>query len=196
MKGTWLCLQGKWWYFRFTPTLLSANNEIHIGMNQWDLNFGGTIQNPWSVNSWFVLRLVRLDHNWPNSFALRCYIFTMVNCTYLSRNSSHIIQFHLKVWQLFVYNFYHVHNCKLELSMQWTIWMVRICSKFLRITDKAYFLCISLYSVHSYENNTDTVTTLQINLSLVCSTVIDNLQCRPQWVTNLVHLKYWIYEFG
>ena len=40
--------------------------------------------------------------------------------------------------------------------------MVHIFSKFLRITDKAYFLCISSYSnkhfVHSYENNTDTVT--------------------------------------
>ena len=47
--------------------------------------------------------------------------------------------------------------------------------------------------LHSYENNTDTVTsraTLQINLSIVCSTINDNLQCRPQWVTNLVHLKY------
>ena len=71
-----------------------------------------------------------------------------------------------------------------------------VCSKFLRITDKAYFLCISSYSnkhfVHSYENNTDTVTsraTLQINLSIVCSKINDNLQCRPQWVTNLVHLN-------
>ena len=67
-------------------------------------------------------------------------------------------------------------------------------SKFLRITDKAQFLCVSSYSnkhfVHSYENNTDTVTTLQINLSIVCSKINDNLQCRPQWVTNLVHLKY------
>ena len=53
--------------------------------------------------------------------------------------------------------------------------MVHIYSKFLRITDKAYFLCIGSSSVHSYENNTDTVTTLQINLSVVCSTVIDNL---------------------
>ena len=25
-----------------------------------------------------------------------CYIFTMVNCTYISKNSSHVIQFHLK----------------------------------------------------------------------------------------------------
>ena len=33
-------------------------------------------------------------------------------------NSSHVIQFKCKVWQPFVYNFYHVHNCKLELSMQ------------------------------------------------------------------------------
>ena len=46
-----------------------------------------------------------------------------------------------------------------------------------------YFLYIGSYSnkhfLHSYENNTDTVTsvaTLQINLSVVCSTVIDNLQ--------------------
>ena len=67
-----------------------------------------------------------------------------------------------------------------------------------------HFLCISLHSnkhfLHSYENNTDTVTsraTLQINLSLVCSTVNDNLQCRPQWVTNLVNplkiLDIWVW---
>ena len=92
--------------------------------------------------------------------------------------------------EMFVYSFYHVHNCKLELSMHWAIWMVQISSTFLRITDKAYFLCIDSCSVHSYENNTDTVTTLQIKLSVVCSKINDNLQCRPQWVTNLVHLKY------
>ena len=54
--------------------------------------------------------------------------------------------------------------------------MVQISSTFLRITDKAYFLCIDSYSVHSYENNTDTVTTLQINLSVACSKINDNLQ--------------------
>ena len=61
--------------------------------------------------------------------------------------------------------------------------MVRISSKFLKRSDKAYFLCIDSYSnkhfLHSCENNTDTVNsvaTLQKNLSVVCSTVIDNLQ--------------------
>ena len=136
-----------------------------------------------------------------------CYIFAMVNCTYISRNSSHVIQFHLKTsfqlvqsltaicLQLLPCSYLQVLYVK--LSMHWAIWMPCIFSKFLRITDKAYFLCISSHNnkhfVHSYENNTDTVTsraTLQINLSIVCSKINDNLQCRPQWVTNLVHLKY------
>ena len=62
--------------------------------------------------------------------------------------------------------------------------MVQISSKFLRITDKAYFLCIGSCSVHSYENNTDTVTTLQINLSVVCSTAFDNLHMQGPNVDN------------
>ena len=42
-----------------------------------------------------------------------------------------------------------------------------------------YRLIEYISTLCSYENNTDTVTsraTLQINLSVVCSTVIDNLQ--------------------
>ena len=92
--------------------------------------------------------------------------------------------------------FTHVHTSLNFLCTEQYKWFT-FFSKFLRITDKAYFLCISSYSnkhfVHSYENNTDTVTSrasLQINLSIVCSQINDNLQCRPQWVTNLVHLKY------
>ena len=74
--------------------------------------------------------------------------------------------------------------------------MVQISSKFLRITDKAYFLCVGSYSVHSYENNTDTVTTLQINLSVVCSTVIDNLHMqapmdnKPGTLRIINNIKY------
>ena len=91
----------------------------------------------------------------------------MVNYKEITYKQADVIQFHskssfqvvkdnnfkCKLWQTFVYSFYHVHNYTLELSMHWAIWMVQISSTFLRISDKAYFLCIDSYIVHSYENN-------------------------------------------
>ena len=55
--------------------------------------------NDWNMRNGFMnltIIIIITSKGTDLSYVKFCYIFAMVNCTYISRESSNVIQFHLK----------------------------------------------------------------------------------------------------